>query len=232
MIEHDARLFEELLGAEPDRIAFLGEHVDRSVRVLVTDKTNLETVLGVDLIAYNVLYDSFILLQYKKMSQVGDGWHYPVPPTSNLREQLDKMASFRVSAEASGNSAQPTLWTYRLSDNPFYFKFCEQFKPTAQDASLMPGITLSSVHLAEFLTLPEAQGDQGGLGIGYRNCPRYFNNTEFVQLARAGWIGAGRQSVALLKEVLAAGVKGGRNAMLTVIETPKDSSASARNWRS
>jgi hypothetical protein len=93
---------------------------------------------------------------------------------------------------------------------------------------LIKGITMPESHLREFLELPEAIGSHGGLSVGYDNCPRYLSNTEFIQLARVGWIGAGPQSISLLKQVLDANAKGGRSAMLAVIDTPKKKSASGR----
>ena len=115
-----------------------------------------------------------------------------------------------------------------MHDGPFYFKFCEQIRPNARDDSLIQGITMQESHLREFLTLPEAKGPSGGMSIGYENCPRYLSNTEFIQLARVGWIGAGPQSISLLKEVLKANAEGGRSAMFAVIDTPKRTSASGR----
>ena len=87
---------------------------------------------------------------------------------------------------------------------------------------------MSDTHLREFLTLSDAKGPSGGLYVGYENCPRYLNNTEFIQLARVGWIGAGVRSISLLKHVLEANAKGGRSAMLAVIDRPKKKSAT---WR-
>ena len=229
LLEHDARVFNLLLGAQTSRSAVFSDGSDRSVRVHVVDKTDLETVLGIDLIIYSTCYENFLLLQYKRMDKGSEGWAYQVSPSSNLHSQLCSMAAFRAAAKAAPTpSSAPTLWSYRLNDEPFYFKFCEQFRPDARDDSLVPGITLSEPHLREFLKVPEAIGTRGGLSVGYHNCPRYFNNTEFIQLARVGWIGAGQQSVALLKKILEANRNGGRAAMLAVIDTPKGKSASAR----
>lgn len=229
LLEHDARVFNLLLGPQASHSAVFSDGSDRSVRVHVVDKTDLETVLGIDLIIYSTCYESFLLLQYKRMDKRSEGWAYQVSPSSNLHSQLSSMAAFRTAAKsARASTAAPTLWSYRLNDEPFYFKFCEQFRPDARDDSLIPGITLSEPHLREFLTVPEAIGTRGGLSVGYHNCPRYLNNTEFIQLARVGWIGGGQQSVVLLKKVLEANQKGGRAAMLAVIDTPKGKSASAR----
>lgn len=229
LLEHDARIFNLLLGQQASQSAVFSDGSERSVRVHVVDKTNLETVLGIDLIIYSTCYENFLLLQYKRMDKGSEGWAYQVNPSSNLHSQLSSMAAFRAAANSiPALPFSPTLWSYRLNDEPFYFKFCEQFRPGARDDSLVPGITLSEPHLREFLTVPEIAGVRNGLSVGYHNCPRYLNNTEFIQLARVGWIGAGQQSVALLKKVLHANQEGGRAAMLAVIDTPKGKSASGR----
>ena len=42
-----------------------------------------------------------------------------------------------------------------------------------------------SGHFEEFIAMPQAKdGPKGGVRIGYKNCYRYFNNTEFVTLAK------------------------------------------------
>lgn len=227
LLEHDARIFELLLFNKFCKSASFTNDSDRAVRIYVVDQTLIETVLGIDLIIYNTCYENFLLLQYKRMINNGDGWHYHVNPSSNLHTQLSSMATF-CSAVSSELTSAPTLWSYRLNDEPFYFKFCEQFRPSARDESLIPGITLCKPHLSEFLTLPEAKGPNGGTSIGYYNCPRYLNNTEFVQLARMGWIGAGSQASALLRKVLEANAIDGRSAMLAVLDVPKKKSASGR----
>jgi hypothetical protein len=227
LLEHDAHIFQMLLGSAPAKSAMFSDGGKRSVRVHVVDQTPIETVLGIDLIIYSTCYDNFLLLQYKRMVKNGNNWCYNISPSSNINDQLERMRAFRSAASAVPPSPA-TLWSYRLHDGPFYFKFCEQFRPDARDDSLIKGITMPEPHLREFLTLPEAKGASGGLSIGYENCPRYLSNTEFIQLAKVGWIGAGPQSISLLKQVLHANREGGRSAMFAVIDTPKKKSASGR----
>lgn len=231
MVEHDVRVFESLLGEWPARTMRFDGKSDRSVRVLVADKTDLETVLGIDLIVYQACYDNFLLLQYKRMNKIKGGWSYPVSGSSGMHQQLAQMRSFMAKASAGNQAMSPTLWSYRLNEDPFFFKFCEQFRPDARDVSLVPGITLSAMHLDEFLCLPEAKGELGGISVGYHNCPRYLSNTDFIQLARSGWIGAGQRSVALMRKVLEANAYEGRAAMLAVIDVPKEQSAKGRDWK-
>lgn len=51
-------------------------------------------------------------------------------------------------------------------------------------------------YLKRFLLLPEARGKHGGHRVGYNNCPRYLNNSQFVDLAREGWIGCDQRGYA------------------------------------
>ena len=227
LLEHDARIFRLLLGDLPSTSALFSGDREKSVRVYIADQTPIETVLGVDLIIYSTCYENFLLLQYKKMERDETSWSYQISPSSNIHQQLGQMNAFR-SAAVAASPAPASLWSYRLNGDPFYFKFCEQSRPDARDESLIPGITMPEFQLREFLALPEARGPSGGLRVGYGNCPRYLNNTEFVQLARVGWIGSGPQSISILNQVLEANAQGGRSAMLAVIDTPKKKSASGR----
>jgi hypothetical protein len=235
LLEHDARIFRELLPMmSMERSAiFSDERGKNSVRVHVTDQTDLETVLGTDLIIYSTRFQSFLLLQYKKMVRDEESWSYGIRPSGNLHQQLARMSTLLLaSRERPLESVEPpSLWSYRLNEDPCYFKFCEQMRPSAGDASLIRGITLPAGHLSEFLNLQEARGRRGGISVGYRNCPRYFTNTEFVSLAQSGWIGGGRQSTSLLRDVLNANARAGHAAMLAVVDLPQDTSASERSWR-
>ncbi len=233
LLEHDKRIFEELLGVEPTKGVVFHGAGKRMVRVSVVDHTDLEAVLGIDLIIYNLRYDSFLLLQYKRMQKGPDSWAYAVNPSSNLHQQLERMRAFGAKVGMIDRQAipPPTLWSHRLSENPFYFKFCEELRASARDTSLIPGITMGAPHLDEFLALPEAKGKHGGISVGYQNCPRYLNNTEFIDLARAGWIGGGRREISLIKDVLQANQLGKRAAMLAVIDGAQGVSAQDRGWK-
>ncbi len=228
LLEHDRRIFSSLWGEQSVNVATFGDSNERSVRVIVTDQTDLETVLGIDLLIYNCCHENYILLQYKRMHRKPKSWSYPIPPSSNLLTQLQRAKDFKAAAGRQNVLSSPSLWSYRLSDDPFFFKFCEQFRPGARDESLIPGITMSADHLDEFLQLPESINSGGGRAIGYQNCPRYFNNSEFIQLAKSGWIGTSARSAKLLSEVLKANKKGGRQAMLAIIDPPKEKSAASR----
>ncbi len=124
------------------------------------------------------------------------------------------------------------LLTSHRNDEPFYFKLCERRKPGSGDATLVAGMSMSSPHFEEFLTFPEAKGGpSGGIRVGYKNCHRYFNNTEFVSLAKGGWIGTSAQGSDFMKKVVVASFEGKRALVYALIEIPEQNTAQLRGSR-
>lgn len=213
LVESDSRIFRIAL-----RSAFQNAKIrddrGREIRAYVLDSTPLETATGVDLLLYQQQFESFLLLQYKGMHKdhVVEGWSYPVDGT-NLQSQLATMTRIR---KALPVAMPKSLKEQRLCEEPFYFKFCERRLPLPEDESLVPGITMSASHVEHFLSLPEAVIQGHGRRVGYENCPRYFNNSEFVSLARGGWIGCKGATTAAISSIIGAR-DAGRVAILAVI---------------
>jgi hypothetical protein len=233
MIRHDQMIFKDLLSDEMRHGSFSSPS-GREVRVHVYDKKLLETVLGVDLLIYQECYKTYLLLQYKVMKPMagksGKTWSYRVD--DQIKKQIDAMdrglaAIQRQPAGVGG------LMDWRLNSEAFYFKFCQTTRPDAREDALISGITLGRGHLKRFLELPESEGENGkGRRIGYDNCPRYFNNTQFVELVREGWIGCDQQGYSLITDVIKAGQKAGKQAMLAVVAGAGATNALDRGWRS
>lgn len=187
----------------------------REVRTYVLDSTSLETATGVDLLLYQEHYKSFLLLQYKAMEkdQIVRGWSYLVNNT-NLLSQLQTMERL---LQVLPFEEPHDLRDQRLSEEPFYFKFCERRALQPSDEGLAAGITLSAPHLAQFLSLPEAVQQGHGQRVGYENCPRYLNNSEFVSLARGGWIGCQGATTEAIAQIVSARVQS-RIAIVAVVK--------------
>lgn len=230
-IRHDEQIFEGLLSITMRHARFQG-NVGRAVRIYVYDKKRLESVLGIDLLIYQESYKSFLLIQYKTMNKIPvkneNTWSYLAD--SQIKQQMRQMEL----AQAVMNRQPATssrIWDWRLNSSPFYFKFCETTRPAARDDSLVRGLTISAEHLKLFLSGPESIGDHGGHRVGYHNCPRYLNNTQFVELAREGWIGCDQRGYKFIKSILEANKKGGRRAMFAVVEGSGAESSYERGWR-
>lgn len=232
VIRRDEQIFKDLLSNDMRHGKF-SSHSGREVRVYVYDKKPLETVLGIDLLIYQESYKSYLLLQYKVMKPMtgkhGRTWSYLVD--EQIGKQIDAMdrgiaAIQRQPRVASG------IMDWRLSNEAFYFKFCQTTRPDARDDALVGGITIGREYLKHFLTLPESKGDNGGRRIGYENCLRYLNNTQFIELASDGWIGCDQQGYSLITEVLKANQESGKQTMLAVIAGSGVANALERGWRS
>ncbi|MBQ0961630.1 hypothetical protein KAK06_22005 [Ideonella sp. 4Y11] len=233
LIRQDQRVFKGLLKLDDFKAARFEGTGDREVRVYVYDKKPLETVLGIDLLIFLADFKSYLLLQYKCMEPKSDDhgktWSYLVDP--QLSKQIKAMDTAMNAIRLLPMPASTSMRDWRLSEETFYFKFCETTSPDARDDALVAGITLGHSHLKRFLELPEAIGANGGKRIGYSNCPRYLNNTQFVDLAREGWIGCDQRGYALISAVIKAGQADGRRAMYAVIKGSGAKTAADRRKR-
>lgn len=226
LIEHDEYWLNQLLSETRRGITFSDSRSAGKVSVRITDKEPLETALGVDLLIYQSLYNSLIFVQYKAMNKEGkEGWVYR--PDGQLDKQFGAMHRARIAMRKRGKISS-SLAGMRLNDEPFYFKFCERRKPDAAEASLVSGLSMNALHVEEFLALPQAKGPNGGEQIGYRNCHRYLNNTEFVTLAKGGWIGTTAEGSDFMKEVVTASFERKHAVVYALIDIPEQSTAQLR----
>ena len=231
LIEHDEYWLKQLLSDTKREMQFQDSESGAKVKVRITDKEPLETALGVDLLIYQSLYNSLIFIQYKAMEKDGqDGWFYR--PDGQLDLQINAMTNARKAMRKRVTNAS-TLEGMRLNDEPFYFKLCERRKPDASEASLVQGMSMNAIHLEEFIAMPQAKdGPKGGVRIGYKNCYRYFNNTEFVTLAKGGWIGTAATGSEFMKEVVTASFERKHAVVYALIEMPEQSTAQLRKKKS
>ena len=178
---------------------------DERLTILNCNRQPLETTLGVDLIYYAHSYDSFVMVQYKRMSgQSGGKAAYRPSADKNYEPELSRMST--IEEELMANSEVPIgkHAEFRLSSRPFFVKLCESKAKAALDEGMVSGMYIPLQLWQGFLTSADAKGKRGGISIGWDNAPRHFNNSEFTWLLRQGWIGSsGRQST-LLSEIVAA----------------------------
>ncbi|MFZ6770908.1 hypothetical protein ACO0LM_27960 [Undibacterium sp. Di26W] len=185
LIEHDSRIFGLEFTENVSGSAIFPGRQGNEVRIYVVDSTPLETATGVDLMIYNQMYNSFLLLQYKAMEKdsVVNGWSYKVDG-SNIDQQLETIHNLKSAFPNNKQTGQ--ICDQRLNDDAFYFKFCERTRQSAREDSLSPGLTINAHHLQEFLSLPEASSEGHGRRIGYKNTTRYLSNSEFIALGVSG----------------------------------------------
>jgi hypothetical protein len=236
LIEHDALWLKELLSTsdlniESQTLRFGYDQLYPRVEIKVLDKNPLETLIGVDLLIYNTLFNSLIFIQYKSMElHKEDGWFYR--PDHQLDNQIGCMNNAKNASLKHPHTKNRVKVSkdFRLNSEAFYFKFCEARKPDSAEASLIKGMTISLPHLEDFLKTPEAMPIKG-LRVGYKNCNRYLNNTQFTDLAKSGWIGTSAHESEFLKEVVSASLNGNRSVVLALLDIPDSGTRTIRKTK-
>jgi hypothetical protein len=213
MIEHDSRVFGDWTRAPESNLR--GAHVfrrgGRRLTVLNVNTRSVETTLGVDLIYYAARYESYVLVQYKRMvREVGDELAYR-PIDASYKRELAAMEKFEADfCEADGGD----LRSYRLHPNPFYFKVCESDSCSVATAEMVPGMYLPLDYWRRVVGSPNSRGPRGGVRISRDTAQRYVTNSLFVNLVQEGWIGSRTCRSDVISRIVEAWLKDGHSLIL------------------
>lgn len=191
LIERDMERFDGMLGQRARRTArgmLIPLQNGGRLTVLNTNRTELETTTGSDLIYYHADRHSGILVQYKRMTLRDGKWAYR--GDAQLAAQLDRMRKLHPSQNPD------TVADYRLSTQPNYLKIVRPSDYDGQSTELMKGLYLP-LNLVDLMLKSPADTTKGGknLCITWDDdhrwpTQRHLNNTDFTQLFRDGWIGS------------------------------------------
>jgi hypothetical protein len=215
-IIHDQSTFP---GMEVARRDVVGSVVLRNgeqyLTILNCNRQPLEHTLGVDLIYYNHQFDSFVLVQYKRMIGGGSlGPEYRPQNDPNHDKELRRMLAAEKMLGALPRITNHDTDAYRLSERAFYVKLCETKTKVALDAGMVSGMYLPLALWRRVLKSPVVRGPRGGIVIRWGNCPRRFNNGEFTNLLRNGWIGSAARQSKALANIIENVLKSGRMLVL------------------
>ncbi len=137
-IRQDQIAFGKLL--QPDmRHAQFSNRAGAHVRVHVYDRKPLETVIGIDLLVYLSLYKAYLLLQYKMMERsdrLAGKWSYRID--QHLLDQLTAMNQAAARFRSPAAQAIP-MASWRLSEEAFFWRFCESTRLSDAEGSLESG---------------------------------------------------------------------------------------------
>ncbi len=171
---------------------------DRSLDVFYANSNALEKTTGVDLIYFNEVYNSFVLVQYKLMKDSGNGDSAIYRPDNQLEKELKRMDEFvrKYYQDIDILSHEE----YRLCDDGFMLKFVPNKGVQPATSELIKGMYVTRKYMRFLLSDNGPKGKKGGKIIDFVNSPRYLTNTEFSNFVNRGWIGTrGVQSEALKK---------------------------------
>jgi hypothetical protein len=159
----------------------------RKVTIYNVNRRRGEAALGVDLIYHNETFGSYTFIQYKMLEPEGSkaarDWIYR--PDVQFQEELNRMIRAR-NALRDGGGRTPN--SYRLGQDPFFWKFCRRHHLKVNAGTLVHGHYLTLAHLQLLLT-HGGPGPRGGTVIGPSTMGRWLTRSQFAPLVAEGWIG-------------------------------------------
>ncbi|MET3935657.1 hypothetical protein [Arthrobacter sp. OAP107] len=215
LIRHDATQFEDWLRVEGqihDVVEFIDpQDSNRKMTIAYADKEPLERITGTDLVYFRHENPGYVLVQYKRMKRrSGDGgpleWMYR--PDRQLAEEIRRMRQISVNGSGQG------VDQWRLSQEPFYLKLCEDDMKRPEGGKLTKGMYFPLGLFEEILESPRILGPKGGKGIGWHNAQRWLSNTSFIELLREGWIGSVGDVTQQVTALVQAALEGDRGVIL------------------
>ncbi|MBF6567724.1 MAG: hypothetical protein IVW54_02475 [Candidatus Binataceae bacterium] len=210
VIEHDAR---QIPGYDLVQSDLTGRAVfERDTEQLVVYTANrrpLEHCFGVDLIYLNVTKENLVMLQYKMLEPLRDDsgntdWIYR--PDRNLRSEIRRMQAFTARHTVGPNE-------YRLNPDVFYLKFVKRDALLGGSSIIIP-----LDHFLMVLRDPSFKGPKGGFRVSYDGLDgRYLRKGPFIDLIKAGYIGARAETTKQLR-VLIEGILTNNRAVVAAIQ--------------
>lgn len=215
MIVNDLQTFPkmDLLKTTPFSSAvFQGDN--KRLTVILANKLELERQTGTDLIYYNETYKSFVMIQYKALEKEAHDAVFRFP-SSQLTEEIERMDKLLKLLSEIKSEDNPN--NFRISENPFFLKFCSREVLNPDDSGLIPGMYLP-LELWKSLEGCEKSlnGPKGGRFLSYKNVGRYFDNTEFSHLVSKSWVGTRIEQSEVLEDLIKEIITTGKSAMLAI----------------
>lgn len=214
MIYHDASNFGDIASVKQfSNGSFYYRDPNSKCELMITNcnRKKLESTLGVDLIIYNGLFKSYLLIQYKRMtskSEVEDrieseeydedkfrdtyGRQFGFRPDSdsNFSKELIRMNNVFESVSKNQVEDLESIHDWRLGNDFLYFKLCGALKQKMIGGNLVPGMYLPLSYINKLLKHETTLGPRGGRILTYDNCLSYIGKDMFQDLAKRGLVGS------------------------------------------
>lgn len=209
----------------PGMLSIPGVHVDwrmftqgsNRIHVANANMEPLERTLGVDVIYYNQPADSFVLVQYKRLRKEGEGgWWYR--PDKQFNDEMDRMR------RVDGLCGPAPDDDFRLHSEACWIKLCDPSSTVENPESLIRGMYLPRVYFKGFIESSKSLGPKGGRRIGWDNVDRYLNNTHFIEMVKAGWIGTHGEASKHLAGIVQEGLHSRKSVVIGAELGPPSSS--------
>ena len=195
-------------------VEFVNEN--QKITLMNVNRQPLEKTLGVDLLIYHHTYQSYIFIQYKRMTKETDLYIYR-PIDSTYQSEIERMNSFMETINL--NVTNKDLKNYRFNNDLFYFKLCPARIENSHSNRMVKGMYLPLELWTVLLEDDCTNGPKGGKQLSFNNTGRYFNNTQFINLAQNGWIGSRIEDFKNVTDIIMASINSNNSITLAEYET-------------
>jgi hypothetical protein len=186
----------------------------KRLTVLLANRLPLEKLTGTDLIYFNEVHKSFVMVQYKAMDHEDKCFRLP---NKDLSKEIARMRA--IEKELRKISPAPSKANYRLNSCPFYLKICSRTTFNPDDLKLFPGMYFSLDHWEVIANDESMRGPLEGWRLNYENAGRYVDNNFFITLVANAWIGTHIEQSEKLEKAIRMTIKSGR-AVTFAVEAP------------
>lgn len=186
------------------------------VLVSMANRNAIEDVLGVDLVYYDEVAESFCLVQYKRMIQHSGKFVYYPSSDGNYKKDMKLMkshtATFKEIEKAHIGSKFNRMYdNYRIFDGHFFFKFARSINFEPFHNRVIPGYYIPFdmwVSLVE-----ECKDKNSTLKACAETLTKFIATKEFCELLKRGMIGSRRCSADSVVQVMAECLRGNRSVV-------------------
>ncbi|NJP65238.1 hypothetical protein [Streptomyces spiramenti] len=214
LIARDAETMLGWLSIETSDVAWreFREH-GRTLLVANANRTPAETLLGCDIVYYNVTRESLVLVQYKKLDAARKGFYYPSSDRQFGKELRRMKALDRYAARVAGEEDEQ-----RLDPSPSWVKLCHPQSTMRHTNEMIHGMYFSRRQFESLRRDARLRDGRGGaVRFGYQNVPGYLDNTLFSRLVESGQIGTSGTSTELVRQQVIRTFRGQRNLVLAAL---------------
>jgi len=191
---------------------------DRSNRVtiIMANRLPLEQQTGADLIYFHEKYRSFVMVQYKAMEQEGGKDKFRWRAGDQFSSELNRMNALWENIKINNAMAGDAPETFRLSNNPFFLKFCSRVVFDPDSTEMFKGMYLP-LDLWHILNRSRRlKGPRGGNVVTFANVERTINNTQFIGLLSKSWVGTSAAQSDYLESLIKGVIETGKTITLAV----------------
>ncbi|MBE9009997.1 hypothetical protein IQ250_07235 [Pseudanabaenaceae cyanobacterium LEGE 13415] len=222
MIAHDAEAFGEWKKIERHVVGTaVFERGNERLTIMNVNRHAVEQTAGVDLIYYFYKYNSYILVQYKRMLREGDGLMYRLNDVSYEKEfsRMEELEHIFNNNLQLSLPLENSLSNYRLNQGTFYFKLCPAEITDITSTDMIQGMYIPLDYWKLLICSEQTLGPRGGRRMTFNNVERYFTNTLFIQLVQEGWLGSSVENTNIITNFIRRAIEENRSVILSSQES-------------